>query len=135
MQKVGFFTAVSFGDRQKSCTQSLLETVDSYFFLGGKKAYVIAGHAQQASQGTILRNDFSTPLVTAIKVVSYATLILPAIMLIAKIVLRSTHTFHLIQNPRRNLQPHPLDPNSRSRPLHPHSNPTNSIELVVIYYI
>jgi hypothetical protein len=92
--KIGFFTAVNFGGHPKSCTQSLLEIVDGYFYLGGKKAYVISGYTQQASEETTLRDDSSTHLVTAIKIISYATLILPAIMLIAKIVLRSIHTFH-----------------------------------------
>lgn len=105
MPKVGFFTAVSFGDQPKSCSQSLLETVDSYFYLCGKKAYVIPGNLQQGSEGTILRNDSSTCLVTAIKVISYATVILPVIILIAKIVLRSIHTFFLIQGPLQDAQP------------------------------
>ncbi len=97
MAKVGFFTAVSFGDQPKSCTQSLLETVDNYFYLGGKKAYVIPGHAQQDGQSTILiTKDSPAFLITALKVISYPTVVIPVILLIAKAVLRSIHSFHII---------------------------------------
>lgn len=97
MPKVGFFTAVSFGDQPKSCTQSLLETVDGYFYLGGKKkAYVILGHAQQDGEGTILAKDSPAFLITALKVISYFTIVIPVILLATKAVLRSIHSFHVI---------------------------------------
>jgi hypothetical protein len=96
MAKVGFFTAVSFGDQSKSCTQWLLETVDSYLYLGGKKAYVIPGHTQSGAEGAILSKDSPAFLITALKVISYLTLALPIVMLIVKAVLRSIHTFHIV---------------------------------------
>ncbi|PWU16008.1 MAG: hypothetical protein C5B45_01475 [Chlamydiae bacterium] len=97
MSKVEFFTAVSFGDKPKACTQSLLETVDSYFCLGGKKAYVILGQAQQGSEGTIiLTKDSPAFLITALKVISYLTVAIPVVLLIAKAILRSIHTFHIV---------------------------------------
>ena len=109
MEKVSFFTAINFGDQPKSPTQSLLQTVDSYFYLGGRKACVIPGHSQQGSEGTILKDNSPAFFITAIKVISYATVILPAIMLLAKVVLRSMYTFHVIQ---------PSHPNSQSNPIH-----------------
>lgn len=96
MAKVGFFTAVSFGDQPKSCTQPFLETVDSYFYLGGKKAYVIPGHTQSGAEGAVLSKDSPAFLITALKVVSYLTVALPIVMLIVKAVLRSIHTFHIV---------------------------------------
>lgn len=96
MAKVGFFTAVSFGDQPKSRTQSLLETVDSYFYLGGKKAYVIPGHTQQDGVSTILTKDSPAFLITVLKVISYLTVAIPVILLIAKAILRSIHNFHII---------------------------------------
>jgi len=96
MAKVGFFTAVSFGDQPKSCTQSLLETVDSYFYLGGKKAYVIPGYVQQDGEGAILTKDSSAFVITALKVISYLTVAIPVILFIAKAILRSIHSFHII---------------------------------------
>ncbi|EKE08203.1 MAG: hypothetical protein ACD_17C00291G0004 [uncultured bacterium] len=96
MAKVGFFTAVSFGDQPKSCTQSMFETVDSYFYLGGKKAYVIPGHAQQGIEGAVLAKDSPAFVITALKVISYLTVALPVVMLIAKAILRSIHSFHIV---------------------------------------
>jgi len=96
MAKVGFFTAVTFGDQPKSRTQSLLETVDSYFYLGGKKACVIPGRAQQDGEGTILTKDSPAFLITALKVISYLTVAIPVILFMAKAVLRSIHSFHII---------------------------------------
>ena len=99
---VHFFTAVTFGDQPKSCSQSLLETVDNYFYLGGKKACVIPGHTQSGSEGTILVSK-ETPsfAITALKVITYLTVALPVIMLILKAVLRSIHTFHIIHTEQK----------------------------------
>lgn len=91
MATVDFFTPVSFGDTPKSCSQSLLETVDRYFYLGGKKAYVIPGEAKQEA---VLLEETQPLWLTACKIVSYILLALP--MLLLKVVLRCTHTFHVV---------------------------------------
>src|SRR3990167_8084861 len=96
MTKVDFFTPVNFGNQPKSCTQSLLEGVDSYFYLGGKKAYVIPGQTQQGTEGAVLAKDSPAFLITALKIISYCTVVLPLVMLIAKTILRSIHSFHII---------------------------------------
>lgn len=99
MEKVGFFTAVSFGDQPKSCTESLLETVDSYFYLGiwdSKRACVIAPQPQASSREAVLIEDSPAFVVTALKVVSYLTIILPVVLLMVKAVLRSIHSFQII---------------------------------------
>ena len=96
MEKVGFFTAVSFKDQPRSPMQSLLELVDSYFYLGGRKAFVISGYTQQGREGVILKKDSPAFLMTALKVISYSTGALPVILLISKVILRSIYTFHLI---------------------------------------
>lgn len=97
MAKVGFFTAVSFGNQPKSCSQWLLEKVDSCLYLGGKKAIVIPGHAQQGFEGTILKKASQPFLITALKVSLYVILpIIPLCLLIAKAILRSIHRFHII---------------------------------------
>ena len=117
MGKLGFFTAVSFGDQAISGTKWLLENVDSYFHLGGKKAYVIQGGNQQGSEGVTLKEDGSRCLVTAIKVISYATVIFPLIMIIAKIVLRSIHTFYVISVRECSPYDQPVNPFSLFNPL------------------
>lgn len=106
MEKVGFFTAVSFGDQPKSCTESLLETVDSYFYLGiwdSKKACVIAPQPQASSREAVLIEDSPAFVVTALKVISYLTIILPVVLLMVKAVLRSIHSFQII-DPRAKLE-------------------------------
>lgn len=96
MERVSFFTPVSFGDHAKSVSQSLLEWVDDYFYFGGRKACVISGHTKEGCEGTVLYQPAVPFQVTALKVATYATVIIPILMLIAKIVLRSLHSFYLI---------------------------------------
>jgi len=93
METVGFFTAVSFGVQPKSCTQALLESVDSYFYLGGRKATVIAEQSLPGVHETVLMEEKPTVLTTVCKIISYLTVGFPIILLIAKAILRSMHTF------------------------------------------
>jgi hypothetical protein len=98
MSTINFFTAVTFEERANpSFSQLLLEDVDSYFYLGGKRACVIAGHTKNGSEGVFLQSHTPSSVTTALKVMSYFTLVLPAIMLVAKVILRSTHHFHLVE--------------------------------------
>lgn len=96
MAQVDFFTAVSFGNQPKSCTEFLLETVDDYFYLGGTKACVVSNATKNGFKGTILQQGDPAFLVTALKVISYLTIAIPLILLSAKAILRSMHSFHLI---------------------------------------
>lgn len=101
MSKVNFFTAVSFGDHRKTGAQKFLEGVDDYFYLGGKKACVIAGESLKTDKGTLLMKQES--LFTAVKVFSYFTGFIPVIMLIFKAALRCSHSFHSI-DPQQKLE-------------------------------
>ena len=95
MHKVGFLKAVSFGDQPHTCVQSLIEIVDDYFYWGGKKAVVIAGHTENGRESTLLIEG--TPVIdTALKVLTYFTIVAPLVMLAAKFILRSIYTFYLI---------------------------------------
>ncbi len=105
MESIGFFSPVTFGEQPKTVSQFLLETVDSYFYLSGKKFQVIPGYIEQGSEGGIFVEQDSDGyfldnplpyLFTALKVISYFTVILPVIALIAKAVIRSFFSFHLI---------------------------------------
>lgn len=93
MGRVGFFTAVHFGGQPKTNRESLLETVDAYFYLGGKKACVISG-SSGVYQAALQDHSISWTVLAA-KIASYATIVLPVIAMILKVVLRSTSTFHL----------------------------------------
>ncbi|MBI3237050.1 MAG: DUF648 domain-containing protein, partial [Chlamydiales bacterium] len=96
---VSFFQPIVFASNPKSYPEFFLEKVDSYFYLGGKKAYVIENTDQ--GKKAVLCKDRSPCLITALKVASYATIILPVILLIIKAVLRSIHTFELIDVQQR----------------------------------
>lgn len=103
MTKLNFFTPVTYTNPSNSSGSSLLEKVDNYFYLGGKKAYVIQGRTENGQEKVILSDSTSSFLTRIGKILSYCTLILPLFMLIAKAVLRSTHSFKLI-DPRQELE-------------------------------
>ncbi|MDP1880989.1 MAG: DUF648 domain-containing protein, partial [Parachlamydiaceae bacterium] len=92
---IGFFTAVKYGEN-KTFSQFALEKVDNYFYLGGKKAHIIQGKKNKEYENVLL-DETNTSLLSRIgKVLSYFTVILPLAMLITKAVLRSKHSFRLI---------------------------------------
>jgi hypothetical protein len=103
MPKLNFFTPVAYAAPSKSIGSSLLEKVDSYFYLGGKKAHVIQGRTKNGQEKVILSESRSSLLARVGKVVSYFTIVIPILMLIAKAVLRSTHSFKLI-DPKQKLE-------------------------------
>lgn len=99
--KIGFFRAVDFGQEKKSCGQSALETVDKYFYLGGKKAYVIQGKTNEVQVKVFLSESRISLLARIALVFSYLTLIIPLMMLFTKAILRSAYSFQLIENYRK----------------------------------
>lgn len=103
MPKLNFFTPVTYISSSKSFGSSLLEKVDNYFYLGGKKAYVINGLAKNGQEKVILSEFKSSFLARVGKVFSYFTIVVPIFMLIAKAVLRSTHSFKVI-DPKQKIE-------------------------------
>jgi hypothetical protein len=101
--KIGFFTAVDYGQENKTFSESVLEKVDDFFYLGGKKAHVIQGKTKNGPKKVLLTETNSPLLVRFVKVLSYFTIIIPLFMLITKAVLRSTYTFRLI-DPKNKLE-------------------------------
>lgn len=79
--KVGFFTAVNFGNQPKSNTEWLLEKVDGCFYLGGPKAHIIKTDQEAKA---VLVNESQSLLMTCLKAASYFTILLPTISLITK---------------------------------------------------
>lgn len=103
MPKLNFFTSVTYTAPSKSIGSSILEKVDNYFYLGGKKAHVIQGRTKNGQEKVILFETKSSLLARVGKVLSYFTIVTPLLMLIAKAVLRSTHSFKLI-DPKQKLE-------------------------------
>lgn len=93
MNKIDFFTPVVFTNSSKSSEQFLLEAVDSYFYLGGKKAEVFPNSLKNGTELVYLAEKKSSFWAAALKVASYCTLILPLLALAVKAVLRSKHHF------------------------------------------
>ncbi|MFN4174094.1 MAG: DUF648 domain-containing protein [Parachlamydiaceae bacterium] len=94
--RIGFFTAVEYEKGPKSFSTRLLETVDDYFYLGGKKAFVIQGKSKKGHEKALLSDAHSSLLARIAKVLSYFTLVLPVSLLALKAVLRSKHSFRQI---------------------------------------
>lgn len=90
---------VRFGE-QKTFKQHIQERVEDYFYLGGKSAFVISAEVSGDSQGVFVKDQdqsrMKQVILGAIKVISYMTVIIPLIMLIAKASFRLTHKFHII---------------------------------------
>jgi uncharacterized protein DUF648/IQ calmodulin-binding motif-containing protein len=98
MNEISFLTPITFHNDLRSPSLLLLETVDSYFYLGGKKVTIIPGFTKGNAEGGHLAEGSSPSfLETALKVASYFTLVLPIILLIVKGILRSTSHFYLIR--------------------------------------
>lgn len=94
MSNINFFTPVDY------CThtlgeKSLLEKVDDYFYLGGKRAYVTGMMSKDGQEKVILLESKPSSATTA-KIASYCTIIIPLIMLVAKLVLRRKHTYKVV---------------------------------------
>lgn len=107
MEKLSFFTPITYGQQSKMWTESLLEKVDGAF-LGKRQAYVIQGHAQGKSRGVKCVHRSSSLLTTVCKVVFlYCTVIPILTLLVAKFILRTTHHFYVIAEPpvKQNLSP------------------------------
>lgn len=100
VNKLDFFTPVRF-EGQKSIKQHIQEGIGDYFYLGGKSAYVIPGKISDGSQEVVIKdqnkNGIKQVVLSAIKIISYMTVIIPLIMLVAKATFRATHKFHTTQ--------------------------------------
>ncbi len=112
MNKINFFTPVSYSNTSKSTDQTLLEIVDSYFYLGGKKAEVLPPCPEENGEIVHLVDDTSPLFATVLKIASYCTVVLPLIMLAAKAVLRANHDFYISHQGRVSV----ITPDSRQHP-------------------
>lgn len=94
MEKLSFFTPVSYADvDKKTWKQGIFEKVDSYFYLGKRRAYVLTPEPVEGKYFVQIREAKTSMLATALKVVSYVTLIIPLLMLVGKLLFRAFHRF------------------------------------------
>lgn len=93
MSGISFYTPVEFG-AEATFGQKVLELVDGYLNFGSRVAVVIPGSIRNGSYEVAIQWKETSWLKTALKVLSYATIVIPFIMLVAKAALRSTFLFH-----------------------------------------
>ncbi|HEV3270404.1 MAG TPA: hypothetical protein VGZ69_07165 [Candidatus Rhabdochlamydia sp.] len=94
-----FFIPVRF-EEPKTFKQHIQEGIDDYFYLGGRSAFVISREISDDTLEVIIQDQYRSRIkqviLGAIKIISYITVIIPLLMLIAKTSFRSTHKFHVI---------------------------------------
>ncbi|MBI2742778.1 MAG: hypothetical protein HYX48_02550 [Chlamydiales bacterium] len=91
---VGFTSAITYGQHEDlTWDERLLQGADDYFCLTGDKFEVVPGYMIGEAEGTVSVQEATSFMLTLLKVVSYATLIIPLIIFAIKAFLRSTHSF------------------------------------------
>ncbi|MCE5316437.1 MAG: DUF648 domain-containing protein [Parachlamydia sp.] len=102
MDKIKFFTPVSYNTCKQDVGFKLTrkewfaEKADSYFYLGGRVAYVLPKEVEGKSSAVVLKPGMRQSVIRqAIIVASYLTLILPVLMLAIKLACRLTLQFHI----------------------------------------
>lgn len=136
MAGISFFTPVTFEDSQESYGKKMCEIADDYFNFNGRVAVAVPGSFRNGSQEVVMRERETVWWQTALKVLSYATLVIPAIMLVAKAILRSMYRFHECQN---QLPPVIIAPNRPEFPMakapltYVRSEDERSIDITVEY--
>lgn len=95
---VKFSTPFVFETYPVTSSQKALECIDDYFFLKGKKACVFVNNQSLKAQSASLRHITSSWYMTALKVLSYFTIICPLVMLLAKFIARSLQPHTILKH-------------------------------------
>ncbi|NGX53091.1 MAG: Bis(5'-nucleosyl)-tetraphosphatase, symmetrical [Candidatus Anoxychlamydiales bacterium] len=84
---------------QTGIKHRIFDFVEDYFYLGGTKAFVIQKNELKGSYLYEIKNNpqnnFKKIILTALKIATWITLIIPFIMYVAKLALRKTNQFEL----------------------------------------
>lgn len=98
MTTINFFTPILHKD-PKTCIEQMIDGVEDYFTLGGRKVYEITGKwvgkSREVALHNIDKNKIGRVILGAIKIISYMTVVLPLIMLMLKLSFRESHKFHI----------------------------------------
>lgn len=108
MSGISFFTPVKYNNQLTSCSKLATELVDDYFYLGGRIAVVLPGNEKNGSEEISFQNGQTSCFLTALKIVSYFTVVIPVIMLVAKALLRSVNRYHTCNGEQPNSLPNPV---------------------------
>lgn len=96
MDRVSFFTPITFGDLPTSSKEKALEYVDGYFNLTGHSARVIVKDTLETKK----HYDKPNLIISALKVLSYFTLVLPLVVLGLKAALRANISYTYTESPK-----------------------------------
>ncbi len=80
-----FFTPIVYESAQKTWKQQVAEACDNYFYLGGKKICLLNNKETRPFEQ---KPSFRETLLTALKVTSYFTIVLPTFFFFAKLAFR-----------------------------------------------
>jgi len=115
VNKVKFFMPVRY-EEPKTFKQHIQEGIEDYFYLGGKSAYVIPGKIVDNSQEVAIKHKDQSKIkqviLGAIKIISYMTVVIPLVMLAAKVVFRAIHKFHTTSTVNKVDRPTPQQQNT-----------------------
>lgn len=111
---INFCTPVKYTDHTNiTFGQRTTEAIDSFFNFGGRIAVVIPGSKRKDSEEVKYEESFVSNRETIFKVIACATLIIPLIMFIAKIVMRSLYSYHVCKkmkpSPQVIVVPHQIE--------------------------
>lgn len=107
MSKISFFTPIYYGSEAKTAKEKAIENIDNYFHLTGKKAVVIQSRTLNQKHEKVLLSKTKFSALTLLKTISVVlscfTIIIPLIMCISKAILRSSHSYKLM-NAKKELE-------------------------------
>lgn len=100
-EAIPFFMPISYHSNvKKSFGESLVELFDAFFNISSdKEAVVLKKDAEVLHGQTVVVQDKepSSCVITALKVLAYITVVIPLLVLIAKVIMRSIYTFETVR--------------------------------------
>jgi tetratricopeptide (TPR) repeat protein len=108
MSQISFCTSLKYSENEQSFCNDIRESVDSYFYLGGKKVSVINVDKETNIHHVSFIKAEPGYITTVLKVISYLTIVLPIFFLILKAVLRAGIHIKLIENESKIFDKNPI---------------------------
>lgn len=116
---VKFSTPFSFETQPMTRSQKACERIDDYFFLKGRKACIFVENKSGKAQYATLHHMTSPWYMTALKVLSYFTIICPLVMLLAKAIARLLMPITTLKNKVESLTAAPIFTSAQKLDLSP----------------
>ncbi|KKL71673.1 hypothetical protein LCGC14_2092570, partial [marine sediment metagenome] len=95
---MGKLPSISFA-KQAGIKHRIFDFVEDYFYIGGKKAFVISKNKLNGNYLIEIKdnpqNRFKKIILTALKIASWVTVIIPLLMYVTRFILRKTNHFQL----------------------------------------